>query len=53
LKAAGIGFGTDAERAYRSLSNVVVNSEAIACTLQVTFIHSETDLRRKIPAVPG
>jgi hypothetical protein len=53
LKAAGIGFGSDAERAHRSLSIVVGNSEVIACTLQVTFIHSETDLRRSIPAVPG
>lgn len=53
LKATSIGFGSDAERAYRSLSNVVVNSEAIACTLQITFIHNEADLRRSIPAVPG
>lgn len=53
LTAAGSGFGSDAERAYRCLSNVVVNSEAIVCTLQITFIHNEADLRRSIPAVPG
>ena len=53
LREAGIGFGSDAEQAYRSLSRVVGNSEAIACTLQITFIHNEPDLRRNIPAVPG
>ena len=53
LSEAGVGFGSDADQAYRSASGAVGNSGAIACTLQITFIHNEPDLRRNIPAVPG
>jgi hypothetical protein len=53
LSEAAIGFGPDADEAYQCISSADRKSDFVPCILQITFIHDEPDLRRKIPAVPG
>jgi len=53
LRAGGVSLGRDSDGAFRDISVEEGNSEAIPCTLQITFIHNEPDLRRQVPVVPG
>jgi hypothetical protein len=53
LSEAGVGFGPEADRPVQRQSDGEGNSAVCACTLQITFVHDEPDLRREIPAVPG
>jgi hypothetical protein len=52
LLAAGITFSTKSEQFLHSLDEETATGP-IECSLQVTFIHNEPDLRRKVIAVPG
>jgi hypothetical protein len=52
LLMAGIKFSARTESILYSIGPEMA-SGPIQCTLQVLFIHSEPDLRRKVLAVPG
>jgi len=53
LSDAGVSFGPDSQKAIQEMSVSVGNSADIPCTLQITFVHNEPDLRRNVPAIPG
>lgn len=53
LQLARIKLASESDRALESLINAEPLTEAIQCTLQLTFIHNEPDLRRQAAAVPG
>jgi hypothetical protein len=59
LKATGLRLSLQSDEALSSHGGLQNQTAArlkqadLAATLQITFIHSEPDLRREIPAIPG
>ncbi len=53
LRHAGVVLGAELNSAAHALLNMKSEAEITQCTLHLTFIHNEPDLRRQIPAVPG
>src|SRR5450755_1168255 len=51
LRAAGLIFTAKTETFLTSLRSEEATG-MVSCTLQVTFVHREADLRVKVPAVP-
>jgi hypothetical protein len=52
LEAKGLA-ATEAIAQQAAAAGVAAELPEFSCTLQVTFIHSDPDLRREVPSIPG
>lgn len=53
LAAARVGLAPADRDALARTAADPPPDEEVRCTLQITFVHDEPDLRRDVPAVPG
>ena len=53
LAALGLKLSDSAQRDLAACAAVPGSAAELFCTVQITFFHSEPDLRRPVPSVPG
>lgn len=53
LIAAGLNLNGESERVLADAVTGQRSPSTNACTLQITFVHNEPDLRRYVPLIPG
>jgi hypothetical protein len=53
IERAEVRLLTEGDAVLKEFASELESEDELRCSLQVTFVHNEPDLRRHIPAVPG
>lgn len=53
LAGLGLKLSDSAQRDLAAFAAAPGSAVEVLCTVQITFFHSEPDLRRPVPSVPG
>jgi hypothetical protein len=53
LAVLGLKLSDSAQRDLTAFAAAPGSAAEVLCTVQITFFHSEPDLRRPVPSVPG